>query len=136
MDLIRRLFVPEIQELKAKLHAAETERDWYRERCGEFGPLLNKAKADLKAEIVRNRKREDLLYNQLLEISGGRTLPVRIEEPQAEPEPDGQISSMALELLAERAREYCKDRYPDEPDQHFERVFEQMKTDPEHWLTD
>lgn len=137
MGFFSRLIVPEIDRLQTELAQAKEERDWYRDRCNESGGERLKAESALRSEINRNRKREDLLQGQILELAGGKRLPVRIEEKKPEETPEG-LSPMAEQALRDRAREYCTQRYneADITEEKIDEVFEMMKLDPEEWLKD
>ncbi len=137
MGFFSRLISPEIDRLSSELAQAKKERDWFEARCEESGGQRLKAEADLRSEINRNRKREDLLTDQIRELAGAKRLPVRIVEEKPEELPAG-LSPMAEQALRDRAREYCEQRYneADITQEKIDEVFEMMKLDPEEWLKD
>ena len=137
MGFFSRLISPEIDRLSSELAQAKKERDWFEARCEQLGGERLRALAAERSEINRNRKREDLLQGQILELAGGKRLPVRIEEKKPEETPEG-LSPMAEQALRDRAREYCTQRYneADITTEKIDEVFEMMKADPEEWLKD
>lgn len=138
MGLWTRFTDPETEILKVQLAGATAERDWYRDRCGEMVDLLRLKGNALTAEIKRNRTREDLLTNQLLELGGGRRLPVREPDTVIEiPEDKGGAGSDEA-VLRERAHEILEQQHPGEDvtADMLENALVQMRQDPTRWLND
>ena len=130
MNIIRRLFVPELQQ-------AVIERDWFQARCDEMIVEMVKVKTDLDAEVVRNRCREDDLFNKLLMANGTGTLKTRIEEPQIEEVILGLDEAEAMQLRG-RAMEYATQHSPleDVSEDEVESAYQMMLEDPQYWLSD
>lgn len=134
MGLWFRLFSAECARLNAELIQSNAQRDWWESQARAIGAERLTAKADLKAEINRNRKREDAFTNIVLGLETGKHLPKRIEEPRPEDveEKPVRLSTAQDLILQERAREYCDQR----PEAEFDNVYARMKEDPEEWLRD
>ena len=136
MSFFASLFAPDVTRLESELAQMKTERDWFKARATEAGMDRLKAEAALKAEINRNRKREDLLQGQILELGGAHRLPPRIEEPKVEEVPEG-LSPAAASTLRDRAEQYRDQKYPEErTDEKTEEIYQMMLADPETWLSD
>jgi hypothetical protein len=136
MSFFHRLFAPEIVSLKAELAQVTAEREWFRGQCDVLGRLAQKRESDLKAEIKRNRLREDLLNNQIIELGGGRPLPPRIDIPVPNAQSD-RLSQEEELLLRARAKEVLEQKHPGEDitAEMFEDALERMKEDPAYWLS-
>lgn len=127
MSFVRRLFAPETARL-----------DEYRERCVELTVLLRGRDAALLKEISRNRKREDLLTNQIIELGGGRRLPLREpEEVKVDVEPQG-LSAADESTLRARAHEVLEQQHPGEEitQSMIENAYQSMVPKAEYWLKD
>lgn len=136
MGFFSRFIDPENQSLRLELSQAKVERDWYRDRCDELGALVRKREAAMSAEIKRNRLREDLLNNQIIELGGGRPLPARIQVEQ--PVEESQMLAETDEiLLRTRAREILMQKHPggEFTDEDLEQALDTMREDPNYWLS-
>lgn len=136
-----RLFSSEVAQLTADLEQAKRERDWYKQLFDESG----NGKA-LKAEITRNRKREDVLTDRILTLTTGGGLPSHREVTTVEQgllsETSQQNIQSALteadkDALWDRAVEYTAQTSPLGEAATNEQVMEtykKMLADPANWL--
>lgn len=140
MGLFDRWLIPYQQTamLQTRLNEATAQANWFDRMARDAGAKLLKKEAELAAEIKRNRKREDDLMNQIIELSGGRKVSTRIEPPTPEPEPVNKLTAVQESILRERAREYCEQKSHGEPvtQEQFEEVYQRMLEDPAQWLND
>jgi hypothetical protein len=144
MNFLRRLFGrhPLGLTVRQQLNETTAQAQWFRSQVLELSGRLEKVQKDLDAEIKRNRKREDELVAQILELGGGRRLAHRLEQPRLPnvdiETPDTTVTPIQESLLRERAREYCEQRSEGDEitGEMVERVYQQMLQDPQQWLSD
>lgn len=138
---LTRIFAPTLAARNAELTQSNAERDWWRKQCEDAGEVIRQERLSLRTEIARNRKREDALTNQIIQLAGGRGLPAREIETEQPPEEAQQPNLLNEAKLRERAQEYVDQRAteamtPNAREEMIAEVFEKMKENPEHWLAD
>jgi hypothetical protein len=131
MGFFSRLISPETNRLTL-------ERDWFRAQFEETYDELSDAKRELKAEINRNRRREDAFLNIIVQAGTDRNVPKRQpdEEPKDTPPTEPTLSQAQEILLRDRAEQYVRQKFDVYSPDEVERIFQIMKADPEEWLKD
>lgn len=120
-----------------RLAERDAQANWFSKQAYDAGAKLLKKEAELAAEIKRNRRREDDLVNQIVLLNGGRPVVTRIETPKPEPEPEPKLNSVQDDILRQRAREYCEQKFGEDfTSDQLEQVYQRMSEDPQEWLSD
>jgi hypothetical protein len=130
MGFLSRLISPEINRLTL-------ERDWFQAQYDQTYDELSDAKKELKAEINRNRRREDAFLNVIVQAATTKNLPKRQpDDEQPTPSTEPTLSQAQEILLRDRARQLVEQKFETVTPEEVERVFQIMKTDAEEWLKD
>jgi hypothetical protein len=135
---LARLFSSEVDRLNAELAKAQLQRDWFQQIMVEQKAMIVKLEADGRKEKSRNQNREDMFHNQVLELTGGKALPVR-EQPQMVVQETidltPELSRSMKDQLEERATNYCQIQYGNFTPEQYKDTYDKMAADPESWLS-
>jgi hypothetical protein len=141
MGLLARIFAP---DSVGQLANITRQAEWYRDRLEESCERIRQLEQDKAAEVRRNRKREDDLSNQILELGGGRRLaerensPVGVElQPSSDTEKKAQLTEAEKAELHRRAIEYCEAKAGEGEiitATEIAQVENRMLENPYHWL--
>lgn len=143
--ILARFLNSEIARLAAERDALEEDADFWQDRYTEERKLRKDAESTLRAEIDRNKTREDLLLNEALRAAGCNSVPSHevlktsdgaVDELDEVPEqlPPGMPNED--EILRSRARLYAEQRHGENPtDEQVEVIYAEMDKDRDHWLS-